>query len=224
MSAASSACIALVGDDRGHRSHQELNALRGMIDVRTEWVATDSGRSLAGFDGIWLVPGSPYADDDGAYAAIRHARERGIPFLGSCGGLQYAVIESVRNWLGSPASHEESDGVADDNVVTRLACSLYGEMRQVVPTPGTWFADLMGGPFQGFHFCNFAPTPGAVQRLVAAGVEVGATSTDAPVQLLRWPDHAFFVATLFQPHIGALAGSPVYPLITAFVDAAAGQR
>lgn len=216
--------IALLGEDRGHRSHQELNALRSMLDVRTAWVATDSGTSLEGFDGIWLVPGSPYADDVAAYEAIRRARENGIPFLGSCGGLQYAVIESVRNWLGGAASHEESDGVADDNVVTKLACSLYGEVRQVVPSPGTWFADLMGVPFDGTHFCNFAPTPGAVDQLVAAGVELGATSVDTPVQLLRWPDHPFFVATLFQPHIGALAGMPVHPLIRAFIDAAAARH
>ena len=224
MSRRDRTCIALVGEDRGHRSHQEINALRSQLDVRTAWVATDSGTSLEGFDGIWLVPGSPYADDLAADAAIRRARENGIPFLGTCGGLQYAVIESVRNWLGGAASHEESDGVADDNVVTKLACSLYGEVRQVVPSPGTWFADLMGGPFEGTHFCNFAPTPGAVERLVAAGVEVGATSADAPVKLLRWSSHPCFVAALFQPPIGALAGSPVHPLITAFVDAAAGQR
>ena len=159
MSRRDRTCIALVGEDRGHRSHQELNALRSQLDVRTAWVATDSGTSLEGFDGIWLVPGSPYADDLAADAAIRRARENGIPFLGTCGGLQYAVIESVRNWLGGAASHEESDGVADDNVVTKLACSLYGEVRQVVPSPGTWFADLMGGPFEGPTFATLRPRP-----------------------------------------------------------------
>ncbi len=42
--------VALVGEDRGHRSHQELNALRPLLGVRSEWVATDSGTDLSAFE------------------------------------------------------------------------------------------------------------------------------------------------------------------------------
>ena len=47
-----------------------------------------------------------------------------MPFLGSCGGMQYAVLEFVRSVLGEAATHAESDGAAENNVVTALACSL----------------------------------------------------------------------------------------------------
>jgi CTP synthase (UTP-ammonia lyase) len=120
--------IALVGDENdAYPSHRELNAVRSMLgdDVVAEWVATDGAQvmDLSGFDGIWLVPGSPYADDAAAYEAVRWAREHDVPFLGTCGGLQYAVIEYLRNVLGLPkASHAESDGVDDSNVVAALAC------------------------------------------------------------------------------------------------------
>jgi CTP synthase (UTP-ammonia lyase) len=211
--------IALLGDDRGHRSHQELNALRPRLGVETEWVPSDSAFDIAAYDGVWLVPGSPYADDAAVLRALTVVRERGIPFLGSCGGMQYAVVEFVRSVLGEAATHAESDGVDGDNVVGALACSLYGEERLVTPVPGTRFASWVPEPFVGMHFCNYAPTADAVARLVAAGVVVGATAPDAGAEVLEFPDHPFYVASMFQPHIGALAGEPVHPLVRAFESA-----
>ncbi|GAA4696278.1 glutamine amidotransferase-related protein [Nocardioides conyzicola] len=211
--------VALLGEDRGHRSHQELNALRPQLGIETVWVPSDSSFDIGGYDGVWLVPGSPYADDDAVLRALTIVRERGIPFLGSCGGLQYAVLEFVRSVLGGPATHAESDGAGDDNVVAALACSLYGEERLVTPVPGTRFDGWVDGPFTGMHFCNFAPTAEAVARLEDAGVVVGATADDAGAEVLEFPDHPFYVASMFQPHIGALAGAPVHPLVRAFVGA-----
>jgi CTP synthase (UTP-ammonia lyase) len=211
--------IALLGDDRGHRSHQELNALRPRLGVETEWVPSDSAFDITAYDGVWLVPGSPYADDAAVLRALTVVRERGIPFLGSCGGMQYAVVEFVRSVLGKAATHAESDGVDGDNVVGALACSLYGEERLVTPVPGTRFASWVPEPFVGMHFCNYAPTADAVARLVAAGVVVGATAPDAGAEVLAFPDHPFYVASMFQPHIGALAGEPVHPLVRAFESA-----
>lgn len=215
--------VALLGEDRGHRSHQELNALRPQLlaelGVDTVWVPSDSAFDIGRYDGVWLVPGSPYADDAAVMRALTVVRERGIPFLGSCGGMQYAVLEFVRSVLGEPATHAESDGAADDNVVSALACSLYGEERVVTPVAGTRFDDWVDGPFTGMHFCNYAPTAEVVARLEQAGVVVGATADDAGAEVLDFPDHPFYVVSMFQPHIGALAGAPVHPLVRAFTDA-----
>jgi CTP synthase (UTP-ammonia lyase) len=211
--------IALLGEHRGHRSHQELDALRPMLPVATEWVRTDAAFEVAAYDGVWLVPGSPYADDAAALRAVSAARELGVPFLGTCGGMQYAVVAFVRDVLGSAATHAESDGVDDDNVVAALACSLQGESRLVTPVPGTRFASWVGEPFEGMHFCGYAPTVSVIERLVGAGVVVGATAPDAGAEVLEFPDHPFFVTSMFQPHIGALGGAPVHPLVAAFVAA-----
>jgi CTP synthase (UTP-ammonia lyase) len=219
--------IALLGDDRGHRSHQELNALRPMLrdlGVETTWVPTDSGFAIEEYDGVWLVPGSPYADDDAVLRALTVVRERGIPFLGTCGGMQYAVVELVRSLLGESATHAESDGEADDNVVTALACSLVGEERLVTPVPGSRFAGWVPEPFLGMHFCSYAPTPEVVARLQESlGVVVGATADDAGAEVLELPGHPFYVMSMFQPHVGALAGAPVHPLVRAFTEAVAAQ-
>ena len=215
--------VALLGDRSPHPSHRELDALiprlAEELGVDAEWVGTDSGVDVLGFDGVWLVPGSPYADDDAVLCAVRHVREAGRPFLGTCGGLQYAVVEYVRDVLGRAATHAESDGEADDNVVAALACSLQGERRLVTPVPGTRFASWCPRPFPGMHYCGYAPTADAVRALEASGVVVGATAPDAGAEVLDFPDHPFFVGSLFQPHIGAASGDPIHPLIHAFAAA-----
>ena len=217
----------MVGDENlALTSHREINAVRGMLgdDVSAEWVATDGPgvSDLSGFAGVWLVPGSPYADDGAAYAAVRWARERDVPFLGTCGGLQYAVVEYFRNVLGVPeASHAESDGVGAGNVVSALACSLMGEERVVRPIPGTRLSQLVDGqPFVGMHYCGYGPAPGVVERLVAAGMVVEATAADAGAEVLELPSNRFFMLSLFQPQIGALAGKPLHPLLREFVACA----
>jgi CTP synthase len=81
--------------------------------VKYDWLATPSiasGEALAEYDAIWVVPGSPYRHPEGAFTAIRYARENSIPFLGTCGGFQHAVIEYARNVLGwQDAGHAETD-------------------------------------------------------------------------------------------------------------------
>jgi CTP synthase (UTP-ammonia lyase) len=222
-----SVTVALVGDRQpSHASHRELDAVRGQLGegVVADWVATDGDRvrELGEFDGIWLVPGSPYASDAAAYAAVTWARENDIPFLGTCGGLQYAVVEYFRNVLGvSDASHAESDGDDVSNVVHPLACSLQGEERLVCPVAGTRFAELVDGePFVGMHYCGYGPGPDEVARLVEAGMVVGATAEDAGAEVLELPANRFFVLTLFQPQVGALAGKPLHPLLREFVHCA----
>ncbi|GAA4160656.1 CTP synthase [Gryllotalpicola daejeonensis] len=218
--------IALLGDDRGHISHRELNALIPRLGdefgVVAEWVPTDSLFDVRDYDGIWLVPGSPYASDDAVYEALTAVRESQLPFLGTCGGMQYAVIEYVRNVIGAAATHAESDGEAADNAVEVLACSLYGEERTVTPVAGTQFHSWCDGPFTGMHFCNYAPTVQAISALEDAGVVVGARAEDAGAEVLEFPGDVFFVTSMFQPHIGASTGAPIHPLIRAFISAVAG--
>jgi CTP synthase (UTP-ammonia lyase) len=219
--------IAIVGDENdAYPSHREINAVRRMLgeEVDTQWVATDGDRvrDLEGFDGVWLTPGSPYVDDAAAYEAVKWARERDVPFLGTCGGLQYAVIEYFRNVLGlANASHAESDGVHETNVVRSLACSLDGEERVVRPIAGTRFSRLVNDePFVGMHYCNFGPGAEEVRRLVKGGMVVEATADDAGAEVIELPTNRLFMLSLFQPQIGALAGKPLHPLLREFVSCA----
>jgi CTP synthase (UTP-ammonia lyase) len=207
--------IALVGDHNPeYPTHRALDA------TGLPWMATDA-IDLDGVDGVWLAPGTPYRDEAAVYDLIRHVRESGLPFLGTCGGFQYALVEFARNAAGvAGAAHAETEPEADDPVVAELSCSLVGERRTVTCVPGTRLAAICGeAPFEGFHWCNYGLRPGWVERLEAAGLVVSATADDAGVEGVELPGdaHPFFVATLFQPQ---MAG-PDHPLIRAFCEAAA---
>lgn len=219
--------IAVLGDDRGHPSHHEINALLPRLDtelgVDATWSPTDSDFDVTDHDGVWLVPGSPYENDEAVINALRIVRTAGIPFLGTCGGMQYAVMEFLRSELARSATHAESDGEGEDNAVVPLTCSLYGELGLVEPIPGSRFADWVPEPFEGMHYCNYAPSQQSVDLLKAAGIVVGATGPDAGAEVLEFPQHPFYVVSMFQPHIGASQGKPIHPLIRAFVGAVRGD-
>lgn len=224
-----STSIAVVGDrDTALLTHRELDAAiaRMPISVHARWIGTDRiGSLLDEVDGVWLAPGTPYRDDDAVYALIREVRERGIPFLGTCGGFQYALVEFARNVAGiAGAAHEESDPRASEPVVGMLGCSLVGARRLVTPVPGTRLAAYMGTvPSHAFHWCNYGLQPGWTERLQDAGLVVSAHAEDAGVEGVELPSHPFFMATLFQPQVGAANGGPLHPLIGALCAAAAEQ-
>ena len=128
-------------------------------------------------------------------------------------------MEFLRTELDQLATHAESDGERDDNAVVPLACSLYGKASTVRPVAGSRFAEWSPEPFEGMHFCNYAASARSVSLLESAGVVVGATGDEAGAEVLEFPNHAFYVASMFQPHIGASRGAPIHPLIGVFVDA-----
>ena len=113
--------IALVGDRspsvRAHaRIPQLIDALRRRDGVVLDpyWVpSTEAHENLDAFDGIWVVPGSPYESPEGAIQAARTARENNIPFLGTCGGFQHAILMLARDLAGiEDAAHAEYGGAA----------------------------------------------------------------------------------------------------------------
>ncbi len=81
--------IGVVGDfNPKNRTHLFTNTALEHVRLRFEWVPTDAiedepERRLAAYRGIWIAPSSPYRSMDGALSAIRHARERGIPLVGT---------------------------------------------------------------------------------------------------------------------------------------------
>ena len=80
--------IAIVGDYRpNNRTHRAVTDGLMRAGAESEWVPStevDSrAQRLAGYGGVVAAPGSPYASMEGVLAAIRHARERGLPFTGT---------------------------------------------------------------------------------------------------------------------------------------------
>ncbi len=81
--------IAVVGDyDAKNPTHGFTNAALDHVHLGFDWVPTDGigadvAARLAPFDGLWIAPASPYRSMAGALGAIRHARERGVPLVGT---------------------------------------------------------------------------------------------------------------------------------------------
>jgi CTP synthase (UTP-ammonia lyase) len=206
-------------------THRELDAAikRMPSGVSARWVGTDTPEAMrtSQADAVWAVSGSPYRNDGAVYSAISSARESGQPFLGTCAGFQYAVVEFARNVAGiADAGHAETTPEGTHLVVGRLACSLIGQERHVTAIPGTRMYDLCGKtPFVGFHWCNYGLAPAYADRLVEHGLVIAARADDAGVEAVELRDHPFFLATLFQPQVGAVAGKPLHPVIEAFVAA-----
>jgi CTP synthase (UTP-ammonia lyase) len=84
-----SAFVGVVGDfNAGNVTHRMTDAALEHLGLRFAWVATDAverdpATALAPCDGLWIAPASPYRSMDGALAAVRHARERGVPLVGT---------------------------------------------------------------------------------------------------------------------------------------------
>ncbi len=161
---------------------------------------------------------------DGALLAIRHARERRLPFLGSCGGFQHAVIEYARNVLGwSDAEHAETAPAALRRVIAPLSCALVGATDVVRLFPRTRIAAAYGVPqiTEGYR-CSYGLNESFRAALLAGPLRAAADDAQGDVRAVELDDHPFFVGTLFQPELAALQGATP-PLVAAYVRACAGR-
>jgi CTP synthase (UTP-ammonia lyase) len=219
--------IALIGDyNPAVIAHQAIPIALQMCGAEGIWMHTTQIAGLAEFDGIWCVPASPYADGEAALGAIRFARENHVPFLGTCGGFQHALIEYARNVCGlAAASHAETDPNGAQLVIAPLACALIEKGGEILlDPPGTRIHAAYGEDriFESYH-CSYGVNPKFEAMLLEGGGPLRATARDnagdlRAVELVN--DHPFFVATLFQPERRALEGA-IPPLVQAFVKALA---
>jgi CTP synthase (UTP-ammonia lyase) len=227
--------IALVGDRNDSiPAHQAIPLALALAartveqDVEPTWLPSDAvgaGDGLAAYDAIWCVPGSPYRSMDGALSAIRYAREKLIPFLGTCGGFQHAMIEYARNVCGlAGAEHAESAPGSALAIVTLLACPLLGAQGRVRLAPGSRIQAAYAAEHSLEEYqCRFGLEARWRQPLEAAGLVFTAFDDEGDVRAAELPSHPFFVATLFQPERAALRGT-LPPLVLAFVRATSSRR
>ncbi|HVQ92516.1 MAG TPA: CTP synthase [Mycobacteriales bacterium] len=226
--------LALVGDRSPQvRSHVRIPTLlaalraRDRLDLDPYWVPTGDAldpAALAGFDGIWLLPGSPYRSQAGGVAAARAAREGGIPFLGTCGGFQHALLEVARNVCGlTDAEHAEYRPDAEQTLIVELACSLVGHEQPVRLAPGSLVATIMGADRTVERYlCAYGLDQRYLDRLGAAGLRFTGTDADGAVRVAELPGHPFYLATLFQPELAG-DGSRPHPIVAAFASAVAAH-
>ena len=122
--------IGVLGDfNPEFRSHNATNdalqhaAAKLKVKLQSEWIATSSvlqphaQKLLERFDGLWASPGSPYKSAEGMLKGIEFAIRRDWPFLGTCGGFQYTLIECARNVLGIKDADTAENNSGSKNII-----------------------------------------------------------------------------------------------------------
>jgi len=236
--------IGILGDfNPEFRSHHATNeALQHAsatlnMPVESGWISTPSvlepnaQKMLESFDGIWAAPGSPYKSFDGMLKGIEFARRRDWPFLGTCGGFQYALIECARNVLGiKDADTAENNSGSKNIVIYPVACAvpdrdqdapkLSGPIPEIRLRPGSYLQSFyMTDTVAEEFFCNFEVNPDYEWAAMEAGFPVVARGPQGEIRAIESPTHLFYIATLFQPQLSSKPKKP-HPLVLAFVQAA----
>jgi CTP synthase len=209
-------------------------------DVDVVWLASDDletadlDAELGDLGGILVPGGFGVRGVEGKINAIRFARERNIPFLGICLGLQCAVIEFARNVADlEGANSSEFDSTTEFPVVDILAGqdlrSLGGTMRlgsyPCRMTQGTKAADAYQAEliFER-HRHRYEVNPRFRRRLEDAGMVCSGESPDGTlVEIIELRDHPWFVAGQFHPEFKSRPDRP-QPLFRDFVGASIAHR
>lgn len=199
------------------------NAALG-LEIDYDWISTADINSslLERYAGIWIAPGSPYKDMDKTLDAIRHARENNIPCFGTCGGFQHMILEYARNVLGfKDAQHAEYDPYASSLFISQLTCSLTGRELLLKFKPGSQVAAIyQAQTATEQYYCNFGINPDYVKVLQQGPMHITGADTEGDIRIIEWPDHRFFIGTLFVPQARSTPQQP-HPLVAAFLTAVA---
>lgn len=225
--------VGIIGDFdptfRPHTATEEALGHAGRaagVAVEVEWLPTlplelHAAETVQRFDALWCAPGSPYQSLSGALNAIRLAREKGWPFIGTCGGFQHVVIEYARNVLGfADAQHAEYDPYASNLFISELTCSLAGQKMRVEIKQDSKVRGFYGtGEAEEQYYCNFGLNPDHQSHIHESGLRVVGVDQDGEARILELPEHDFYVATLFVPQLTSTEQQP-HPLIVAYLKVA----
>ncbi len=205
--------------------------------IEIDWVDSESLDGdeaalarLGEADGILIPGGFGGRGIEGKIRAARVAREQRIPYLGVCLGMQVAVMEFARHVAGMDgANSTEFDPETPYPVIDLLPeqkeiSDLGGTMRLGVEPvkihPETRARELYGELAYERHRHRYELNIFLRKRLEAAGLVVGATTTDERlVEMIELDDHPFFVASQFHPEFKSRPERPA-PMFRDFVGAA----
>jgi CTP synthase len=215
-------------DHAGIENHVQIRISR----IQSEEIEHEGPeRLLAGFDGILVPGGFGERGIDGKIETIRWARERRVPFLGICLGMQCAAIEFARNVAGLNAAHSTE---FDKDSVHPVIC-LLDEQQNVTDKGGTMRlgaqrSEVVEGTHA--HECYECDTiferhrhryefnNQYRQQLEAHGLLISATSENGNlVEIIELPDHPWFVAVQFHPEFKSKP-TAAHPLFSGFIRAA----
>lgn len=221
------------------------------VKVKIEWVDSevfdkgDAAPHLAGFHAILVPGGFGERGTEGKIKAAQFARERGVPYLGICLGMQMAVIEAARNVAGlkkagseefdheaagekrfEPVVYHLKEWVQGNHAVTRKADDdKGGTMRlgayDATLTEGSKVAEVYGSTaIEERHRHRYEVDIAYRDKLEAVGLHFSGMSPDGKLpEIVEWKDHPWFIGVQFHPELKSKPFAP-HPLFSGFVGAA----
>jgi len=240
--------IAVVGKYSEHRDayksiYEALDhgGIAHRVQVRAQRIHSQAveregaERLLSGVDGLLVPGGFGERGIEGKVEAIRFARERGLPFLGICLGMQCAVIEFARNVVGlERANSTEFDKdnphpviclLDEQRSITRMGGTMRLGAHPARLAPGSVAAECYGTEtISERHRHRYEFNNEYRRQFAACGMEVTGTSPDGGlVEIVEIPEHPWFVAVQFHPEFKSQPIRP-HPLFAGFVGAALRRR
>ena len=210
--------------------------------VDISWVSSDMFTSaertaevLGDYDGMLVPGGFGVRGVGGMVAAVKHAREAGIPFFGICLGMQTAIIEFARHVMGlKDSDSSEFAPECPDPVISLMESQQHvtdmgGTMRLgAYPcklTPGTKAAAIYGEALiSERHRHRYEVSNKYRDAFVENGLVLSGLSPDETlVEIVELPDHPWFVGCQFHPELKSRPTRP-HPLFASFIGAALARK
>ena len=208
------------------------------VDIRwidSETVTDANAPSLLdGCAGILVPGGFGSRGIAGKISAIRYAREKKVPFLGICLGMQLAVVELARHGAGlDGANSSELDPCASDPVICLMPEQAGVTEKGGTMRLGSWPCVLQGDSLsaaaygareiQERHRHRYEFNNDYRERLAAAGLELAGLSPDRRlVEIVELREHPWFVGVQFHPELKSRPNR-AHPLFREFIAAARRQ-
>ena len=219
------------------------------VRVKLDWVDSEVFESdgealqrLEAASGILVPGGFGERGTAGKIEAVRFARERGVPFLGICFGMQMAVIEAARNLVHLEGASSTEFGACENPVVglmTEWARGNALELRNAegdlggTMRLGAYPAALAAGSLAARvygqrdiaerHRHRYEVNVNYRSRLEAAGLMFSGMSPDGTLpEIVEYPDHPWFIGVQFHPELKSKPFDP-HPLFKGFIGAAVSK-
>ena len=190
---------------------------------------------LGDIDGMIIPGGFGTRGTEGMILAAQYAREKGIPFLGICLGMQMALVEFARNVVGwKDANSAELDPVTTHPVIDLMpeqknVTDLGGTMRLgACPCglrPGTLAHSLYGkDTISERHRHRYEVNNEVREEMEEAGLTLSGISPDGRiVEMIEYPAHPFYIGTQGHPEFKSRPNRP-HPLFAGLVGAACAKK
>ena len=203
--------------------------------VEIEWIHSESlehdtlDKKLSKLNGIIVAPGFGHRGMNGKVLAARYAREKNVPYLGICLGMQVAVIEFARNILGLQGADstemnpktphpvidlmEQQKGISDYGGTMRLGSY---ECR-IIETDSNACRAYNKLTVYERHRHRYEFNDAYRKQFIEAGMVPAGVNTETDlVEIIEIPSHKWFVGVQFHPEYRSTVLNP-HPLFVDFI-------